>query len=237
MDNKTHIRLVDTHTKCNGGYNDIDAFHEEIVLGLWACCAIKTCMIRSRFNIIGLENFGKFFHLFTWKTIDNATLSLVLTNEFDDLFIHIIRLWAYFVVEICPIKWALKLVGIHNSEALLDVSTHLVGRCCSQSYDGSIANFVDRWTYIAILRTEVVPPFWYAMSFINGVEWNVNRLEELYILFFIERFWSHIEQLGLATSHVIHHLLDGWFVERWVQIMSHSTIFTHAVYDVNLVFH
>ena len=54
MNNITHIRLVNTHTKSNGSYNHIYFLHQEVVLILRACCRIHSCMVCASINTIRL---------------------------------------------------------------------------------------------------------------------------------------------------------------------------------------
>ena len=54
VDDKAYIRLVDPHAKGDGSDDDIDLFHEEIILGLVACLGIETSMIRCSLYIIDL---------------------------------------------------------------------------------------------------------------------------------------------------------------------------------------
>ena len=159
MDDKAHVGFVNSHTKCNRCHNDINAFHKEVVLCLRACSTVKSGMIRRRLNLIGLQHLGQFLYFLTRKTVDNAALPLMLTNELDDLFIYIICLRAYFVIEISTVERAFELLGIRYTKALLDVGTHFVRGCCSQSNDRSSADLIDCWAYITILGTEIMSPF------------------------------------------------------------------------------
>ena len=54
MDNKTHIGLVDTHAKGDGGHNDVNLLHQEVVLGLRTEHRLQTGMIRSGLDVVGL---------------------------------------------------------------------------------------------------------------------------------------------------------------------------------------
>ena len=52
MDDKAHIRLVDTHTKSNRRHDDIDAFHHEVILRLATHLSIHTRMIGTGVNLV-----------------------------------------------------------------------------------------------------------------------------------------------------------------------------------------
>src|SRR3712207_8523981 len=84
MNNKTDIGLIDSHAKSDGRNNDINTFHEEIVLRLRARGTIEPCMIRSGADVVGLQYGRQLLHFLTRQTIDNATLSLVLPDKFHE---------------------------------------------------------------------------------------------------------------------------------------------------------
>ncbi len=48
MDDETHVRLVDSHSKGDGGDNDVDLLHQKLVLILCTCLRIKACVIWRR---------------------------------------------------------------------------------------------------------------------------------------------------------------------------------------------
>ena len=47
VDHVAHIWLIDTHTEGDSCYNDINTFHEEVILILRAHVAVHTCMVRT----------------------------------------------------------------------------------------------------------------------------------------------------------------------------------------------
>ena len=47
VDHVAHIWLVDTHTEGDSRYNDINTFHEEVILIFRTHVAVHTCMIRT----------------------------------------------------------------------------------------------------------------------------------------------------------------------------------------------
>ncbi|MNS79502.1 hypothetical protein D3C72_1131580 [compost metagenome] len=46
VDHKTHIRFIDTHTKCNGSHNNLNVFHQELILCCRSRISIQTSMVR-----------------------------------------------------------------------------------------------------------------------------------------------------------------------------------------------
>ena len=104
MYDEAYIWLVDTHTECYRGYDDIDIFHQEIILCLAPYDCIETGMVRRRFYIVGNKYSRQFFHLFSGKTIDDTALSCLCLDEFHYLLIHGIGLRTHFIVEVWTIE-------------------------------------------------------------------------------------------------------------------------------------
>ena len=80
-------------------------------------------------------------------------------------------------------------------------------------------------------------PFRNTMSFINGIEGNLDGLQEIHIILFCQRLRSYIEEFGLSRQDIFLHLFYCRFVEGRVQIMCHTIIFTETIDDIYLIFH
>ena len=115
MNNKTDIRFIDTHSEGDSSNNDINTLHQKIILGLRTGSRIKTGMIRSRFDFIGFQYLCQFLYFLTGETIDNTTLSFVLTNKHDDLTIDILVLRAHLIIQVRAVKRTLEFFGIHDA--------------------------------------------------------------------------------------------------------------------------
>ena len=122
-------------------------------------------------------------------------------------------------------------------QIFLDIASHLVGGSSREGYHRRVANLVDGGSEVAVLGSEVVSPLRDAVGFIDGIERNLERLEKLQVLGLVERLGSHIEQLGLAVAHVIHHLCGLRLGERRVEVMGQSVVLADAIDGVYLVFH
>ena len=142
-------------------------------------------MIRSCLDIIRFQDFGQFFYFLTRQAVDDATLSLMLTDKHDNLFINIRRFLAYLIIKVGAIKRALKLSCIRNSQAALDICTNFIRSRSRQGNHRCIAYLVNRGTDISILWSKVVPPFRNAMRLINGIKRYFDRFEELDVFFLI----------------------------------------------------
>ena len=52
MYNITNIRLIYTHAESDGGYNYVNIFHQELILGVGTHLRVKACMIWQRFYAV-----------------------------------------------------------------------------------------------------------------------------------------------------------------------------------------
>ena len=234
---KTHIGFVDSHAEGDGCDNHIYALHKEVVLRLRARCRVESCVVRRRLDVVCLEHGSEFLHLFARDAIDDTALALVLLDVFYYLFVDVLALLPHFIIEVGAVEGTLELLGIDDAEALLDVRTHLVGGSCREGYHRGVAYAVDGGAYVAVVGTEVVTPFRYAMSLIDSIERDFERLEEAEVILFVERLRSHIKQLGAPAVHIVIHLLQRGFIERRVQVVCQSACFTYSVDYIHLVFH
>ena len=159
MDHKPHIWLINSHAEGNGGHDDIQTFHNEIILSLSPHLRFHPCMIGTCIDIVSPQHLGQLLHLLSAQAIDDAALALLLKDEAYDVLLHILGLGTHLIIEIGPIEGTLEFYGIHDAKALLDVSPHLVGGSGCECYDGSHAYLIDKRTDTAILGTEVMSPF------------------------------------------------------------------------------
>ena len=104
VNHKSHIRLVDTHAEGDSSHNHIDGFEQKSVLIGRACCAVHTGVVGKSLDVVHLQCFGKFFHLFAAEAIDDARLTFVGLDELYYILIDILGLWAYLVVEVGAVE-------------------------------------------------------------------------------------------------------------------------------------
>ena len=194
MDDKTHNRLVNTHTEGNGGNDDINLLHQEVILSLGKGSRIKARMIRRSLDFIGLQNLCQLLNLLTGKTIDDAALTRMLTDKLDDLAVNIIGFLAHFIIQIRSVERAFILQCIQNAQILLDIRAHLVGSRSSKSNDRSLPNLVNNRTDTTILRAEIMSPLRNTMSLIYSIERNLDGLQELHVILLCQGLRSHIKQ-------------------------------------------
>ena len=237
VEDESHVGLVDAHAEGYGGHDDIDALHEEVVLGLRARGAVEAGMIGRRLDVVGLELGRQFFYRLARETVDDTALARVLLDKEHNLLVDLLGLGSHLVVEVGPVEGTLVLDGVLYLQIFLDIASHLVGGSSREGYHRRVANLVDGRSEVAVLGSEVVSPLRDAVGFIDGIERNLERLEKLEVLGLVERLGSHVEQLGLAVAHVIHHLCGLRLGERRVEVMGQSVVLADAIDGVDLVFH
>ena len=159
VDNIPDVGLVNTHAESNRSNDDINAFHQEVVLRLCTGCSVHSGMIGSCFDVIGDEYFCQIFHLLAAEAINNTAFALVILNETDDVLFNILGLRPYFVEKVGTVEGASEVLRFNNAEVLLNIHPHLVGSRSCESYDRCSANGIDGRTYFAVFNSKVVSPF------------------------------------------------------------------------------
>ena len=104
MDYEANVWLVDAHTESYRGNNDIKTLHEEIVLCGRAGRRVKTGMICSRLDVVGLQHSRKLLNLFARQTIYDAALSRILLNELYYLLVDVFCLMSYFIIKVGTVE-------------------------------------------------------------------------------------------------------------------------------------
>ena len=149
-------------------------------------------MVGPGVNLIGTQDFGQFFHLFTTEAVNNAALARMLHDEADDIFVNILGLRANFVIQIRAVERTLEFRCIYHAQILLDIATNLISCRSSQGYDGSLAYLIDNGTDTPVFGTEVMTPFRDTMCLVNGIEGDLNARQEADIILLCERFRSNV---------------------------------------------
>ena len=64
MDDESHVRLVDTHSECDGGHDDVDLFGQKFVLVFGSDFSVHSRMVRDSFYSVDSQYLSEFFDLF-----------------------------------------------------------------------------------------------------------------------------------------------------------------------------
>ena len=104
VDDVTDVGLVDAHTKGDGGYDDIDFLHKEIVLRLGADSGFHAGVVGGSGDVVGTEDFSQFFHFLSRQAIDDARLAGIHLNKANDVTVDVLGLRTYLVVKVGTVE-------------------------------------------------------------------------------------------------------------------------------------
>ena len=100
---KSNIRLIYSHTECNGCNNYIYLLHKELVLVLRSGCSIKSGMVRSSLYSIDIQQLSHLLHLLSGEAVDNTALARIVAYELNNLLLRI-YFWTNLIVEVRSVK-------------------------------------------------------------------------------------------------------------------------------------
>src|SRR5690606_1390956 len=130
VDNDTHVRLINTHTKGNGSNNHVNLFIQKLILVGCPCCSIHSGMVGQSLYTIHNQKFCKLFNLLPAKAVDYTRLSRILLQHLDNLF-RCINLRPYLIVKVGPVEGRLENMGFLNTQCLLYIMLYLGCSSCS----------------------------------------------------------------------------------------------------------
>ena len=103
MNHKTDVRFVYSHAKGDGGHNDVNFLHQELVLVFCAGFGIQAGVVRKGLDAIDGQHLGQFLHLFAAEAINDAGLAGVLADKTDNVLFRF-HLIPYLIVQIGPVE-------------------------------------------------------------------------------------------------------------------------------------
>ena len=237
VDDKADVRLVDSHSESNGGHDDIDLLHQELVLVVGPGFGVQAGVVRKGLDAVDGKHLGHFLHLFTTEAVDDAAFAGVLADEADDVLLRL-HFVPHFVIEIGPVEGGLEHPGVLDAEILEDVALHFQGGGSRQGDDGSRLDLVDDGTDFPVFGTEVMAPFGDAVGLVHSVEGDFDFLQQGDVLFFGEGLGGDVQQFGDAAEQVLLDFLDLDAGEGGIQEMGDAVVAGFEAADgVHLVFH
>ena len=212
MDDEPHIRLVNTHSECDGGHNHVHLLHQELVLVLRPHFRIQAGVVRHGTDTIDHKHLGQLLHLLAAQTIYDARLSGMLLYILDDVLV-LVYLVAHFIVEIRPVERGLEHMRVHNPQVLQDVVLHLRSGCRRQCNDRGPADFVHDRTDLPVFRPEVMPPVRDAVRLVHSEERYADLSQDSDVLLLRKALRRHIQQLGHSGSKILRNLSNLGFCQ------------------------
>ena len=237
VDDKAHVRLVDSHAEGDGGHDDVDLLHQELVLVLGPGFGVQAGMVGQGPDSVDGEHLGHLFHLFAAQAIDDAGFAGVLADEADDVFLRF-HLVPHLIVQIGPVEGRFEHFGVLDAEILEDVALHLGRGGGGEGNDRSRLDFLDDGADFPVFRTEIMPPFRDTMGLVHGVEGNLDALEEGDVFLLGKGLRGHVQQFGDTPPQVFLNFLNLDFVEGRIEEMGDPGLAgLEPADDVHLVFH
>ena len=182
---EAHIGFIDTHTEGDRRYYHLHFLHQERILVGRTRGGIHTGMVRAGADTVHLQHLRQILHFLARQAIDDTALAFHPADETHQVFIHLFRLRSYFVIQVRTVETALENRGIQHAEVLLDIFLHFRRSRSRQRDDRRLTDTLHHTADLAVLRTEIMPPFRDTMRLIHGVERDLHALQEVHILRFL----------------------------------------------------
>ena len=223
MYDETHVRLVYAHAEGYGRHYHVHVLAQEAVLVLGPDFRIQAGVVRQGPDVVDAQEGSELLHLLAAQAIYDAGTARMLAYEAHYVLLRI-RLVPYFIIEVGPVEGGFEHTCVAYAQILQYVALHLRGRRCRQGDERRRAYFVNYRTYLAVFRTEVVPPFGDTVGLVYGVEGYLYSLEQGYVLGLRERFRSHVQQLGLPGNEIVLDLLYLCLGKGGVEEMGYALV-------------
>ena len=236
MDHISHVRLVDAHAEGYRSHDDVDTLHKEIVLIACPRLRIHAGMVRQSLDAVRNEQFGQLLDFFAAQTVDDAALAGALLDETYDIPLGV-ELGPYLVKEVRTVERRLEYSGIRHSQILLYIHLYLGRGRSRECNKRRLPDIVYDGAYAAVLGTEIVPPFRYAVGLVYGIERYLDLAQERHIVLLRKGFGGEIQQLGLSGQHIAAHLVYGRLVERRIEKMRYTRLGGECAHGIHLILH
>ena len=103
VDDKTHIRLVDSHSECNGRHDHVHILHQKTVLVLGPDLGVQACVIRHGTYSVDYQHLSKLFDFLAAEAIYDSSLARILFYIADDVLVRL-HLVTYLVIKVRPVE-------------------------------------------------------------------------------------------------------------------------------------
>ena len=134
MNDITHIRLVDSHSKCIGGYHHTTAVINKIILIVPAFLIGKSCMISGGRDAVTDQLSADFLHQLSGKTVDDSTVVRMLQYVIVYFLIFIFRCF-HCKIKVFPVKSCGCAKGILKPQKSCNILPNLLRGCSCKCTD------------------------------------------------------------------------------------------------------
>ena len=184
MDHESDISLINSHTKGNGGDDDLSKVGHPVPLDLTTPGIRHICVVMLASDpVVLLQVFGEYLTIFPGQAVDNSALILKASLQLlDEILIDVldILLVSDFKVQIGSIEATLEiehfLLNVENSSyVILD----FLSRSGGQTENWHSLELLLEHAQFEIVLSEVLAPLRNAVHLINDEEVDLVLLVEL----------------------------------------------------------
>ena len=202
MDNKTHIRLVDTHTKSIGGHHNLHlVLHPKLLMRV-ARLDIQARVIESRRNAHSVKPIRNNLSTPAITHIHDGTASLHRLQPTPQHTVFV-GLMQHIISHILALKTALKHILLPETETDLDIVDHFSGGRSGKGQDRCLGHIGPDIDNLQIRRTKVITPLRDAMRLIDSQKTDLHLFHRLHKITGLKTFRRDIEELQPAIGCLI----------------------------------
>ena len=234
---KTHVRLVNTHSESDRSHDHLTLFHQEGILMRTTRRRVQTGMVRLGRDTVHFQHLRQILYLLASQAIYNTALAFHAPDKTYQILIHIFRLRTYFVIQVRTVKTALEYSRIRHAQVLLNIFLHLRRCRCRQRDYRRLADTLYHTADLTVLRTEIMTPFRYTMCLIYRIERDLNALQKVHVLAFVQTLRRQVQQLRLACQHVLLDRIDLAATQTRVDEVRHTIFLRVITHRIHLIFH
>ena len=168
MNDKPHIRLVDTHTEGVGCNHHLPAVVNKIVLIFHSFLGRQAGVIARRGNAAAVQHIADFLHLFARGAIDDSRFALALLQQLQQLG------WLAFRMDngkekIRAVKPCRDYNRVLQLQKAYNILAHFACRGSGKRADNrTVRQVFDKAAYIQIAFAEILTPLRHAMRLVHG---------------------------------------------------------------------
>ena len=166
--NKTHIGLVNAHTKCDGGHHHDSVFTQKAVLVVLAHWRVQACVVGQRADTGLRQHLGNVLDFFARLAIHHTRLLRVFALDETQQLRGAIALLHDAVADVGPIETADKGARFFKLQALDDVGAGDGVGGGSKRNAGHAGKAFMQNRQRPVFRPKVMAPLAHAMDFIDG---------------------------------------------------------------------
>ena len=196
---ETHVGLVDTHAKGDGGDHDQAFFVEEAVLVGGARLGSQAGVVRQRREALLAQEGRCFIDLLARQAVNDASIAAALAEERHQLLAR--RLLGHDAVEdVRPVEARQEALGTLQVQALDDLlaGTHVGGG--GQGDARHMREQLGQLAQLQVFGAEIMAPLRYAVCLVDGEQRNVQPLQEVQHARLYQALRCQVEHLHFAAA-------------------------------------